>query len=130
MFLSMGFIPQIEAAKPRIAAPPKAGTAKVSGVGFMSVRLSRPTNSVIVNLQNLTQVSKVEYTLEYKSLGIDQGVMGSIVPTGNTDSRSLYFGTCSKGVCTPHRAITGAVLTIRVFKKAGGSVAKRYRIRV
>lgn len=119
----------ILAAKPRIINK-SAKTNGVSSSGFVTVRLSRPANSVIISLRNLGQIQKVDYTLSYAARGIEQGVVGGLTPTKATDSRSLYFGTCSKGVCTPHRQITGAVLTIKFSKKSGGILTKRYRIKV
>jgi hypothetical protein len=56
--------------------------------------------------------------------------MGSITPAGSTDSRDLYFGTCSHGVCTPHRGIQGATLLIETQLKSGKTHVKRYRIKV
>jgi hypothetical protein len=52
---------------------------------------------------NLGNVKSVTYELNYVSWDVAQGAMGSIAVSGQTsDSRDLYFGTCSHGVCTPH----------------------------
>ena len=116
------------AAKPRVV---KKGASVVSATGYTSARLSRATNSGVVSFFNLNRVKKVTYELSYSARGIPQGVIGAIVPSGKaSDSRDLYFGTCSKGVCTPHYSITGAVLTVTTQLTSGGTSTKRYRIKV
>ncbi len=103
----------------------------VAGVSFSSAKLSRGTNSVVLTLLNLNRVSKITYTLSYSANGIEQGVVGSITPAGQaTDSRDLYFGTCSKGVCTPHYNITNASLLVETTLTNGAVNAKRYRIKI
>ncbi len=105
--------------------------SKFAGISFSSAKLSRVTNSIVLSLYNLNKASKVSYILSYTANGIDQGVVGAITVSGKaTDSRDLYFGTCSKGVCTAHINITNAVLTVTTTLSSGGSTAKRYRIRI
>lgn len=104
---------------------------KASGISFSSAKLSRATNSVVLTLLNLNKVSKITYTLSYTANGIGQGVVGSIVPGGQTtDGRDLYFGTCSKGVCTPHYNINNASLLVETTLTNGAVNAKRYRIKI
>jgi hypothetical protein len=101
------------------------------GMSFSSARLSRPTNSIVVTFQNLTYAKRVRYELNYTASGIPQGAMGTIATTGLvSDSRDLYFGTCSHGVCTPHYNISNATLTISTDLTAGGTNIKRYRIKI
>ena len=117
----------VYALKKRVRAP----GVRYAGGSFSSARLSRPTNSVVVTFVNLSQVKGVRYTLSYTANGIRQGVVGSFVPSGEaTASRDLYFGTCSKGVCTPHYGIRGATLTVTTNLKSGATNVKRYRIKV
>jgi hypothetical protein len=116
--------PRVWAAKKRVKFVP------AKGVSYMSAKLSRPTNSVVLNLMNLNQISKVSYELSYIATGIPQGVMGTITPSGDTDSRDLYFGTCSKGVCTPHENIVNAQLLVHVFLKTGSTYTKLYKIKI
>jgi hypothetical protein len=116
---------QIEAAKKRVRL-----TAPATNISYVSARLSRPTNSVIINLANLGTVSKVGYELSYTANGISQGVAGSITPNSNSDSRDLYFGTCSKGVCTPHYNIINAQLVVRIYFKNGSTFIKLYKIKI
>jgi hypothetical protein len=93
---------------------------------YSSARLSRETHSVIPTFYALAGVAKFEYVLSYTANGIPQGVVGSFVPSGGNDSRDLYFGTCSKGVCTPHYGITNASLTITTTMTGGATYIKRY----
>lgn len=126
---SLLFVPTVHAAKPRIRV--STGTSSAgSSVGYSKARLSRGTNSVVITFINLSNVTKVTYTLSYTANGIEQGAVGSLTPTGDSDSRDVYFGTCSHGVCTPHRGIQNAVLIVETQLKNGRMNAKRYRIRV
>lgn len=118
---------EVTAAKPRVAK--SGGAVKTVGGTFSTARLSRGTNSVVVSFINLGNVSKVSYMLSYLGSGISQGVVGSLTPTGASDSRDLYFGTCSHGVCTPHYSIKNARLVITTYLKSGGRNVKLYRIK-
>lgn len=116
---------------PTFAAKKRVRAVRQPGVIYSSAKLSRATNSVILSLYNLNQVNKISYVLSYSANGIPQGAMGSIATSGQTsDSRDLYFGTCSKGVCTPHYNITNANLTVTVNLNSGGSFIKRYRMKI
>lgn len=118
----------VEAAKPRVR---KSSAPRVAGVAYSSARLSRATNSIVVTFLNLNRVKRVTYTLSYTANGIPQGVVGSLVPTGQTsDSRDLYFGTCSRGVCTAHYNLRNVTLLIETTLTSGGTYTKRYRIKV
>lgn len=118
--------PSVFAAKVRVR---KTSTAKT--VSYSSAKLSRPTNSIVLTLLNLSNVSKVSYELSYAANGIQQGAMGSLSVSGQaTDTRDLYFGTCSHGVCTPHYNIKNATLVVRTQLKSGGTNVKLYRIKV
>lgn len=119
----------VYAAKPRVVKKSSAPVARTSG--FSTARLSRATNSVVITFINMNQAKKISYELSYSARSIPQGVMGAIVPTGQaSDSRDLYFGTCSKGVCTPNYNITGATLTITTTLLSGATNIKRYRIKI
>lgn len=127
----VGFISPVYAAKPRVKKVAVKTTATSAATGYSSARLSRGTNSIIVTFLNLSKVSRVNYTLSYNANGVEQGVVGSLTPTGQaSDSRDLYFGTCSHGVCTAHRSITGATLTVETKLKSGATHVKRYRVKI
>jgi len=120
----------VHAAKPRVQkSTPVKSTNTIAGVTFSSAKLSSSSRSVIVSFMNLDKVSKISYLLNYTGSGQSQGVGGAITPSGTTDSRDLYFGTCSKGVCTPHSSIKNASLTVTATLKSGGVRTKRYTLR-
>jgi hypothetical protein len=79
---------------------------------------------------NLGNVKSVAYELSYSSWEVPQGAMGSIVISGQTtDSRDLYFGTCSHGVCTPHYGLGAkASLLVCTTLTNGTEWCKRYNI--
>lgn len=119
-----------QAAKSRVIKSVPAAPAKVvAGVSYSSAKLSSSARSVTVTFANLDKVAKISYMLRYEGSGQTQGVGGAITPSGITDSRDLYFGTCSKGVCTPHYSIKNASLTVTATLKSGGTRTKRYTLR-
>lgn len=122
--------PSVHAAKPRVQKnAPTVSKNVVAGVSYSSAKLSAASRSIIVSFFNLNKVNRISYMLSYTGSGQSQGVGGAITPSGTTDSRDLYFGTCSKGVCTPHYNIKNATLTVTVTLKSGGTRSKRYILR-
>ncbi len=120
-----------------IASPVNAAKLRVRKTSggivrtYSSVKLSRNTNSVVITFQNLTDAKRVRYELSYIANGVPQGAMGTIQTAGLvSDSRDLYFGTCSHGVCTPHYNITNTTLIITTELTSGGTNTKRYRIKI
>ena len=129
VLLLITIVPSVHAAKLRVRKT--GGSGSSGGVSYSSARLSRTTNSIVVTFQNLTTTKRVRYELSYLANGIPQGAMGTITTTGLvSDSRDLYFGTCSHGVCTPHYNITNATLIITTELSSGGTHTKRYRIKI
>jgi len=115
----------VSAAKLRV----RKYTNAASGVSYSTAKLSRSTNSVIVTFQNLGSVKRITYALSYTANGISQGAMGTVQTAGLvSDSRDLYFGTCSHGVCTPHYNIKNATLIVTTYLTSGQTNTKRYRI--
>lgn len=112
-----------------IAAKKRVFTPRVSGVAYSVAKLSRSTNSIVITFKNLAKVKRIEYTLSYSANGISQGVLGSFVPEGISGSRNLYFGTCSKGVCTPHYGIKNAQLVVTTSLTSGRTHTKKYIIK-
>lgn len=130
LFLSIVLVPKVQAAKTRVWNRGGA-VATVSAVSYSSAKLSRMTNSVVLTLKNLVSVNKVSYELQYNANNESQGAMGSVLITGQTtDTRDLYFGTCSHGACTPHTNISGATLVVTTYLQSGSTNVKRYRIKV
>ncbi|MBI4058271.1 hypothetical protein HY408_00720 [Candidatus Gottesmanbacteria bacterium] len=114
-----------QAAKKRVRTKPTVGTS------YSKAKLMRSSNSVQVIFTNLKYVASISYVLSYTSHGTDKGAAGTIIPKVNpSETRDLYFGTCSKGVCTPDTNIQNATLTVTTILKSGGTHTKRYRIRI
>lgn len=136
--LSLGTLPffwRAEAAKVRVRTPVVKSAVNAVSAGYSKAKLSRATNSVLVTFTNLSNVARISYTLSYtsnsRSNPQQQGVVGSLVPSGAaTETRDLYFGTCSHGVCTPHYQITNAKLVIETKLKSGKTHVKVYRIKI
>lgn len=98
---------------------------RAAGVSYVTVRKSVPTHSLKILFSNLGKVTKVSYTLQYTANGTPQGIVGSFTPTGQTsDTRDVYLGTCSSGVCTPHVNIKSIVVVIRVTLTTGATYTK------
>ncbi len=123
--LTVGFL-SLAAFSPAYALKKRIRAARAV---YSSAKLSRGTHSVVATFYAIPGVSKFNYVLSYSANGIPQGVVGSFVTSGTNDSRDLYFGTCSKGVCTPHYGISGATLTITATTTGGATYIKRYVIK-
>jgi len=124
--ISFLMTPSVYAAKVRVRKPRAAKT----GVSYSSAQISPNTHSIHLSLTNLANVKNVTYELSYSSWDVPQGAMGSIVVSGqSSDSRDLYFGTCSHGVCTPHYGLgPKASLTVCSVMTNGTEWCKRYNI--
>jgi hypothetical protein len=133
LILGMGMISFSFPSSHVFAAKKRIRTTQISTnpLSYSTAKLSRNTNSVILTFINLSAVKKITYELTYDTHGMNQGVGGSISVSGQpTESRDLYFGTCSKGVCTPHTGITNAEIIVQTFLTNGNRISKRYRIRI
>lgn len=97
----------------------------------VSVKLSANHQNLLINFSSLNLAQSVSYELTYLANNIEQGVYGSVDPKkSNSDSRNLYFGTCSKNACTLHKNITNTSLTITLKLKSNKSQIRRYKIKV
>jgi hypothetical protein len=120
VFLSLAMLSPTYALKKRVRA---------ARAVYSSARLSRDTHSIVATFYDVAGVTKFDYVLSYSANGVPQGVVGSFTPNGSgNQTRDLYFGTCSKGVCTPHYGITSATLTITATTGTGATYIKRYII--
>ena len=119
------------AAKARVARISGGGVPRTAGIAYSRAKLSRGTNSIVLTFLNLSKVKSVTYTLSYVAGGIPQGAVGTLTVSGQeTDSRDLYFGTCSHGVCTAHNNLKNVTLTVTTRLLSGATHSKRYRIKV
>ncbi|MBM3209485.1 hypothetical protein FJZ40_04315 [Candidatus Shapirobacteria bacterium] len=115
------------------SSPAEAARKRVikGSTGYVAVSLRRDRLAVLFSLFNLSRVTEASYSLSYLANGIPQGVSGTITPSGqNSTNRQLLFGTCSKNVCTYHRNITDARLSLTFRLKSGGTLKKSYRLKV
>jgi hypothetical protein len=120
-----------QAARKRVVKSTSKAAGQVSvsrGVGSW-VRFRPDRLALLINFSNFGNIQSGSYELTYQANGVGQGAGGSII-LGDTDTKTLLFGTCSTGVCTFHTNITGAKLTITSTLKTGQKVLKTYRIRV
>lgn len=111
----------------KIAAPKKS-----SGTGItVTPKLRADRKALNVYFANLQNAETVSYMLIYKTNGQEEGAGGSVNPSlGNTSSRELLFGTCSKNVCRYHQNITNMKLEVTAQLKSGKKLIKRYKIRI
>ncbi len=117
---------------------PQAKTGKAISVRqsvstgiIVSPKLRGDRKALLIYFGNLSAASNVSYTLIYQTNGRQEGAGGSIrQDEGNTTTRELLFGTCSKNVCTYHTNITNMKLEVSGQLKSGKNFTKRYRIKV
>lgn len=133
ILLSSSFATPALAAKARTSRG--AGTAISSGTAtsgrvLSSVRFKTNRLGVVLTLSGLNNASSVTYELTYTAAGIPQGARGTVSGAGNTASRELLFGTCSKNVCRWHTNITAARLTVTSKLNSGITTRKAFRLKV
>lgn len=116
----------------RVRKPKKASGSRVSRTSrgvHAQVRFRPDRQGLLIDFSNFANLESVSYELVYNAGGLSQGV-GGIVTIDDTGTKNLFFGTCSSGVCTPHRNITNARLSIRSVLKDGTVILKPFRIKV
>lgn len=108
----------------------KSSTA-VSSYPWITVKLDRYHQNLILSFGSLNKSTSVSYELTYTGNETEQGIFGSIDPSKETSaSRTLYFGTCSHKVCTLHKNIKNTRLEVRFKLTSGKTLIKRFRIKV
>lgn len=117
--------------------PQAKGTAKQTTVRpagnnvAVSARLRRDRHALNIYFSNVQKATGVSYTLTYQTQGRQEGAGGSIrADEGNSTSRELLFGTCSKNVCTYHSNITNMKLEVTGQLINGKTFTKRFKIKV
>lgn len=113
----------------KVVVPTKAAVVATKPTVYVKIRNDR--RALTLTFYNLNTTNSTNYELTYLGSGIEQGVFGSI-PTkeGNTASRQLLLGTCSKLVCTYHRNVNNVQLKVTYKLKAGKTLIKRFKIRI
>lgn len=128
LFLTLSFPFPTLALKKRVWTSVSTSTASSPSA---YIRLTNWKQNVSITFANVKLCQSITYELTYLSNNLEQGVFGSVKPTeGNTVSRSLFMGTCSRKVCVAHRNITNLRLEITYKLTSGQSMVKRYRIRL
>ncbi len=113
--------------KPRGGSGPKVSSASRGAKAFVRFRPDR--QGLLISISNFNNVQLVSYEALYTANGLPQGV-GGVINIGDSETKNLYFGTCSSGVCTPHQNITNARLSIRSTLQDGTIVLKPFRIKI
>jgi len=126
------FLPSpVLAAKPRVWKTTQTTTATSATRPTYSVKLRSDRRALNVTFNNVNTANSVSYELTYLSGDLEKGVFGSILSSeGNSATRSLLFGTCSKAVCTYHSNISNMQFKITAKLKTGKTLIKRYTIKV
>lgn len=107
-----------------------SSTASTAGRVGVSVKFKSDRQAIIADFNNLGVASSVTYSLSYSHGGVNEGAGGTISASGDTASRELLFGTCSKGVCRYHTGIKNAKFTVTSTLKGGKKVVKTFRLKV
>lgn len=117
---------------PQAKGTTKQTTIRSAGNNIaVSARLRRDRHALNIYFSNVQKATGVSYTLTYQTQGRQEGAGGSIRENeGNTASRELLFGTCSKNVCTYHAGITNMKLEVTGQLKNGKTFTKRFKIKV
>lgn len=119
-------LPQVKSSKKAIT-PQKTSTKRIN----VSPKLRSDRKALLIYFSNLQNASSVSYMLIYKTNGQEEGAGGSVSPAyGNTATRELLFGTCSKNVCRYHSNIANMKLEVTAELKSGKKIIKRYKIKV
>lgn len=116
------------AARQRVRKPKTTGSAVSAprGVG-VKVRFRPDRQALLLEFSNFDRIQSGSYELVYTANSVQQGAGGSII-IDDSGVKTLLFGTCSGGVCTYHRNITNARLSIISVLKNGQTVLKPFRI--
>ena len=116
---------------PQAKAGGKQVTSGTSGGGItVSPRLRADRRALLISFGNLQNANSVSYQLIYNANGQQEGAGGTISSSGNSASRELLFGTCSRDVCTYHKNITNMKFEVTYTASSGKKFLKRYRIKV
>lgn len=118
-------LPQAKASGKSVTKP-----GVVSGISVYP-RIRNDRRALVVSFNNLQNANSVSYTLIYRTEGREEGAGGSVrTSEGNSASRELLFGTCSKNICRYHTNITNMRFEVTSQLKIGKTSTKRYRIKI
>lgn len=116
---------------PRYSKPAKSsgGSSSAGIVVRPSLRPDRQALNIVFS--SLSKAKAVDYTLIYRSEGVDKGVSGSLdLSVGDSTTRELVFGTASSGVYRYNTNISNMKLEVVTELQTGKKTLKRFLIRV
>lgn len=131
-FFLIVFVSPVRAAGkilPQARSSVKTVSRPSSGI-TITPKLRADRKAVFIYFGNLQNASTVSYALIYQTNNQEERAGGEFMPSGNSTSREILFGTCSKNVCRYHQNITNTRLEISSVLKSGKKSLKRYRIKV
>ncbi len=105
---------------------------KSSGSGItVAPKLRNDRKALLVYFGNVQNANNISYMLIYQTNGQQERAGGSVRSSeGNSTSREILFGTCSRNVCRYHANITNMKFEVTVQLKSGKNLLKRYKIRI
>lgn len=120
-------LPQAKSGTKSVAPKSSAGTTNIS----VNPRLRGDRKALLISFRNLQNSTNVSYALIYTTEGREEGAGGSVrKDEGNSATRELLFGTCSKNVCRYHTNMKNVKLEVTGQLKSGKIFTKRYRIKI
>ncbi len=115
---------------PRFAGNSNKISAPQSTFQYVSAKLRADRKALLVTFSNLQSLKSLDYTLTYNGSGADQGINGSVdISAGSSASRTLVFGTESKGVYTYHTNIKNMKFVVTIVPKSGKTIIKKYVVK-
>jgi len=100
-----------------------------SSMPTITAKMLKDKRNVQIVMSNLGSVKSVSYEMTYFGSGNEQGVFGSVKKiTTKSLSRTLYLGTCSYRVCTPHKKISNIKVSVSFKLKSGESMTRVVKI--
>ncbi|MBL7159374.1 hypothetical protein ISS85_02790 [Candidatus Microgenomates bacterium] len=122
LILILGFVVVSRSKKEPVQEVKKEKVSSVFSIDELSederpviILSSRPDGKELtLEVNNLQNISVVEYELIYFTEGGRPGLIGTInlKPDEDSFSRKLLLGTCSSGVCRYDEGVTGGTLTV------------------
>lgn len=112
------------------SSAPAASKTVSANIGVTPKLIDR--QNLRIFFSNVKKAKSIDYELTYIASGLEQGVFGSVkgADSGSSVTRTMYFGTCSHKVCTPHRNIKNMALTVTIKSVEGKTTVRRFKIKV
>ena len=131
---SVIFVPEVYGKRqlPQASGVSRAKSSAASNTAGrvgIKVKFRSDRQAIIADFSSLGEALSVSYTLTYSHGGVNEGAGGTVSSAGDTASRELLFGTCSKGVCRYHTGIKNAKFTVTSTVRGGKKVVKTFRLR-